>query len=89
MVHEPGLGFDASAVADEDGTAVVLVGVVEGAGDSLDSAADVDAGEDEALGVNDEVVSEERQSIATRLTATGLIVGVNEDIMDLRIAYKV
>ena len=89
MVHEPGLGSDASAVADEDGTALVLVGFVDGTGDKVDGLVDVGAGDDEALGVNDEVVSEERQSIATRLTATGLIVGVNEDIMDLRIAYKV
>ena len=38
---------------------VVLVGVVDGAGDALDSTTDVCAGEDEALGVDDEVVGED------------------------------
>ena len=76
MVHEPGLGSDASAVADEDGTAVVLVGVVDGAGDKVDGLADVGAREDETFAIDGEVVSEDagwlmsevRLSIMTRLT---------------------
>jgi len=80
--QDPSFKSKGAAVADEDGVAVVLVGVVDGAGDALDSTADVGAGEDETLVADNEVVSEERQSIATRLVTTALIVGVNEDIID-------
>ena len=43
MVHEPGLGSDASVVANADGGAVELVGLVDGAGDKVDGLADVGA----------------------------------------------
>lgn len=66
-LHKPGLRADGTAVADEDGTVVVLVRVVNGPLDDVSRDADVGGVEDKAFAVNDVVVSEVRHSMTARL----------------------
>ena len=66
-LHKPGLRADGTAVADEDGTVVVLVRVIDGPLDDVSRDADVCWVEDKAFTVNDVVVSEVRDSTMTRL----------------------
>lgn len=63
--HEPGFKSEASTVADGDGTAVKLVGVVDGAFDEVDGLVDVHEGDGEAFAIDTEVVSEERLRATT------------------------
>lgn len=59
---------------DANSAFVVLVAVVDGTLDEVDCLTDVDGVEDKSFFCNCEVVSEERHSTATRLTAVILTV---------------
>ena len=66
-IDEPFLASNGAAVADEDGALVVLVRVIDGASDDVSSETDVGWIDDASLAINDEVVSEVRNNVATRL----------------------
>ena len=73
---------EGSIVTDENRAFVVLVAIVVGTLDEVDGIQDVGGVDDEALAVDDEVVSEARQIIVTRLMVVRRTIRINEDIFD-------
>lgn len=82
MVNKPFFSSKVSIVADENRAFVVPVAVVVGTLDKVDRVLDVGGVDDEALAIDDEVVSEARQIIVIRLMVVRRTIRINEDIFD-------